>query len=65
MLRDAEAEGLLTLTGQGGKQLTLLPPLYRALDRFIAEGMSGHSLTGAAANRAIAERLEHEKIAAA
>ena len=53
MLRDAQAMGLLTLSGRGGQAFTLLPAMWAALDKFVAEGMSGHDLTGAAARAAL------------
>lgn len=53
LLRDAEAMELLTLAGRGGQAITLLPALWAALDKFVAEGMSGHDLTGAAARAAL------------
>jgi hypothetical protein len=54
LLRDAQDRGLVTLSGRGGQRITLLSPMWRALDRFIADGMSGHDLTGAAARAALA-----------
>ena len=54
LLRDAEQRDLLRLSGRGGRDVTLLPALWRALDRFVADGMSGHDLTGAAARKAMA-----------
>lgn len=53
LLRDAQAQGLLNLDGKGGQRITLLDPLWRALDRFVADGMSGHDLTGRVAGRAL------------
>ena len=53
MLRDAQAMGLLTLSGRGGQAITLMPAMWAALDKFVAEGMSGHDLTGAAARAAL------------
>ena len=53
LLRDAEQRGLLRLSGRGGRDVVLLPALWRALDRFVAYGMSGHDLTGAAARKAM------------
>ena len=52
LLRDAEGLGLLRVSGRGGQRITLLAPMWAALDRFVADGMSGHDLTGRLAARA-------------
>lgn len=50
LLSAAEAQELVEID-QAQRQITLKPRLLESLDRFIAEGMSNHDLTGAAARR--------------
>lgn len=54
LLRDAQDRQLLRLTSRGGQDIELLPALWKAVDRFVADGMSGHDLTGGVARRAVA-----------
>lgn len=44
ILQDAARTGLLEVSGRGGRRVTLLPRVWRALDRFIADSMSGHDM---------------------
>lgn len=55
LLRDAQDRGLVRLAARGGQDLTLLEPMWGALDRFVAEGMSGHDLTGRVACRSLSD----------
>lgn len=50
LLAQAETQGLVALD-RGGACITLKRPAFDCLDRFIADGMSNHDLTGAAAVR--------------
>lgn len=54
LLMDAEAQGLVALS-QDRRQVTLTPRILGSLNQFIADGMSNHDLTGAAARKALAE----------
>lgn len=58
LLKDAQELGLISLAGKGGRGISLMEPMWSALDRFVAEGMSGHDLTGAAARHALAHTEE-------
>lgn len=58
LLRDAQDRQLLRLAGRGGQEIILLPALWNAVDRFVADGMSGHDLTGSVARRAIGATSE-------
>lgn len=51
LLKDAEARGLIRLSGVGGRVVEILPSGWLCIDRFVADGMSGHDLTGALALR--------------
>jgi hypothetical protein len=53
VLRGAEAEGLVRLSGRGGAGIEIMPGLIAALDRLIADGMSSHDLTWRMAMRRI------------
>jgi biotin operon repressor len=44
LLTSAQAEGLVSLSGRGGRFVELKPQLLQAFDRFVAAGMSGHDL---------------------
>jgi len=44
IVQDAARAGLITATGRGNRFVTLTPRAWRALDRFIAESMSGNDL---------------------
>ena len=44
LLEEAEAAGLVRLSGRGGLQVEILPPLWADFDRFNAESMSIHDL---------------------
>lgn len=50
LLLEAEARALVEID-QARRQISLQPRLLESLDRFIAEGMSNHDLTGAVARR--------------
>lgn len=52
LLVDAEAQGLVEFS-PNRRQVTLKPRIVESLDRFIADGMSNHDLTGAAARQAL------------
>lgn len=45
LMRDAEALGLIRLSGRGGHQVELLPPLIEAFDRLFADAAPIHDLT--------------------
>lgn len=51
LLREAEANGWLTSASEGPRTVRLHRSLLQGLDRFIAEGMANHDLTGRAAVR--------------
>ncbi len=51
LLQDAERAELVTLSGRGGRFITLSPRLVASFDRFIADGMSMHDLTFRSAMR--------------
>lgn len=59
LLLDADAQGFLDLD-RGRRRITLRPALFECLDRFIAEGMSNHDRTGAAALRALEQDAQRE-----
>ena len=44
ILQDAARAGLVAVSGRGGHFVALTPRIWRALDRFAAEGMSGHDM---------------------
>jgi hypothetical protein len=44
LLRDAERNGDVSLSGRGGKFIELRPSILQAFDRFVADSMSGHDL---------------------
>jgi len=44
LLRDAERNGDVSLSGRGGRFVELKPSILRAFDRFVADSMSGHDL---------------------
>jgi len=44
LLQDVEQDGLVRLSGRGGRYVELMPPVLRAFDRFMADSMSGHDL---------------------
>ncbi len=44
LLKDAEAASLVRLSGRGGLEVKILPPLWADFDRFNAEAMSTHDL---------------------
>jgi hypothetical protein len=44
LLRDAELNGDVSLSGRGGKFVELKPSILQAFDRFVADSMSGHDL---------------------
>jgi DNA-binding MarR family transcriptional regulator len=44
ILQEAERQGLVRLTRDGGQFVQLSPELVEAFDRFLAAGMSGHDL---------------------
>lgn len=50
LLLEAEARELVEID-QARRRITLKPRLLESLDRFVAEGMSNHDLTGAVARR--------------
>ena len=50
LLSDAQAQGLVEI-GHAARQITILPRTLQSLDQFIADGMSNHDRTGAAALR--------------
>lgn len=50
LLADAEAQGLIEID-QPRRQVTLKPALFESFDRFVADGMSNHDLTAAAARQ--------------
>ena len=52
LLKDAQAQGMVQI-GSRGRDITILPRALRSMDQFIADGMSNHDLTGAAAVRAL------------
>lgn len=56
LLQDAANLDLLTLSGRGGHVLELKPAGWACLDRFIADGMSNHDLTGGLALRALGHK---------
>lgn len=53
LLRDAQERDLIRLSGLGGHAVEIRPSGWRCIDRFVADGMSGHDLTGAVALREI------------
>lgn len=53
LLQAAEAQELVEID-QAQRRITLTPRLWQSLDRFIADGMSNHDLTAAAAKRELA-----------
>lgn len=53
LLRDAEARGLIEMSCPGGQGVDILTPGWLCIDRFVADGMSGHDLTGALALKQI------------
>ena len=55
LLQAAEAQGLVEIL-QSERLIVLKPRLIESLDRFIADGMANHDLTGAAAMREIRSR---------
>jgi DNA-binding GntR family transcriptional regulator len=44
ILQEAEAQGLVRLTKDGGQFVQVMPELVEAFDRFVAASMSGHDL---------------------
>lgn len=44
VLQDAAQAGLVSVNGSGGRLVTLTPRIWRALDRFVAESVSGHDM---------------------
>jgi hypothetical protein len=44
LLRDAERNGDVSLSGRGGRFVELKPSILQAFDRFLADSMSGHDL---------------------
>ena len=44
ILQEAEAQGLVRLTKDGGQYVQVMPELVEAFDRFVADSMSGHDL---------------------
>lgn len=52
LLKDAQSQGLMQI-GHAAREITILPRALKSLDQFIADGMSNHDLTGAAAVRAL------------
>lgn len=56
LLQDAQARGLIALSGPGGHDARILAPGWLCIDRFVADGMSGHDLTGALALKQIASQ---------
>jgi len=44
ILQEAEAQGLVRLTKDGGQFVEVMPELVEAFDRFVADSMSGHDL---------------------
>lgn len=53
LLRDAKARGLIEIAGSGGQGVEILTPGWLCIDRFVADGMSGHDLTCALALKQI------------
>ena len=51
ILQEAARAGLVAVTGRGGRFVALAPAIWRALDRFIAESMSGHDMLFKVAQR--------------
>lgn len=51
LLRDAQERELIRITGPRGHSVEILPQGWLCIDRFVADGMSGHDLTGALALR--------------
>lgn len=58
LLQDAQDRGLIRLSGHGGRVVEVLPPGWLCIDRFVADGMSGHDLTGALALKEIETGIE-------
>jgi hypothetical protein len=49
LLDEASERGWLAMEGRHRRAITLLPPLWDAIERFVAEGMANHDLTCALA----------------
>ena len=58
-LIQAAADGGLIELNQVERRITLMPRVMQSLDRFIADGMSNHDLTGAAARRELSLVANH------
>jgi CRP-like cAMP-binding protein len=43
-LQDAAKQGLFTVSGRGHRLFEIMPVMWQAFDRFVAESMSGHDL---------------------
>ena len=57
ILQDAARAGLVGLSGRGGRLVTLSPRVWRALDRFLAESMSGHDMLFNLASRQVGRTI--------
>jgi hypothetical protein len=51
LLQDAAQLGLVTLSGRGHRFFEIMPPMWQAFDRFVAESMSGHDMMYGIATR--------------
>jgi hypothetical protein len=54
LFEDVERGGYASLGGKGGRSITLLPPIWDAFDRFLADLESGHDALGQFALRLMA-----------
>lgn len=61
LLLDAQEQGFVDID-RSHRRITLQPALFECLDRFIAEGMSNHDRTGAAALRALDQGAQPEDL---
>ena len=60
LLADAEAQGLIDID-QRRRQVTLKPAIFESFDRFVADGMSNHDLTAAAARQQLIESAYNQQ----
>jgi hypothetical protein len=54
LLQDAAKQGLVTLSGRGHRFFEIMPAMWQAFDRFVAESMSGHDMMYGIATRQMA-----------
>lgn len=58
LLADLKAFGMLKMHGRGGHDVEIMPALWRVVDQFLANAMSGHDLVWQLARRMVEQTAE-------